>query len=245
MKTLVIDIETSPHLGWAWQLWNTTIHINQIELTGSVICFAAKWLDEKKVHFYSDFHDGHSEMIAKAWELFDEADAVVHYNGRSFDCKHLQREFFLEGIGKPTPHHDIDLLLVMRKNFRFASNKLDHVAQQLDLGSKTPHTGFDLWRGCMEGDASSWATMKKYNKQDVLLTEELFHTTKEWNHLLPNYALYGQQDACPKCGSTSPPSFRKWRRTKVAAYRQYQCKDCRGYFSERASDKDVPKPLYR
>jgi len=245
MKTLVIDIESQPSLAFVWQLFQTNVGINQVEMPGSVICFAAKWVGEKKIHFHSDFHDGHSEMVERAWTLLDEADAIITYNGRAYDCKHLQREFLLEGLGKPAPHIDIDLLLVMRKNFKFASNKLDFVAQQLDLGSKTKHAGFDLWKGCMEGDAKAWALMKKYNQQDVRLTEELFEATKEWNHMLPNYALHGQSDGCPRCGSTTAPVSRGFNYTKTSKNRRYQCKDCHGYFTERLADPELERPRYK
>jgi hypothetical protein len=245
MKTLVIDIESQPSLAFVWQLFQTNVGINQVEIPGSVICFAAKWVGEKKIHFYSDFHDGHSEMVKRAWTLLDEADAIVTYNGRAYDCKHLQREFLMEGLGKPSPHIDIDLLLVMRKNFKFASNKLDFIAQQLDLGSKTKHAGFDLWRGCMEYDARSWSTMKKYNIQDVRLTEELFEVTKEWNHMIPNHALHGHSESCPRCGSGETPISRGFSYNKTSRHRRYQCRECRGYFSERIADKEEAKPLYK
>lgn len=97
IKILTIDIETRPNLAYVWGLWDQNVGLNQIEETGSVISWAAKWHGEKKVYFASDYHDGHSEMVRRAWELLDEADAVVGYNSKAFDMKHLNREFVLEG----------------------------------------------------------------------------------------------------------------------------------------------------
>src|SRR4051794_27391539 len=107
------------------------VALNQVIRWGAPICFAAKWLDKPKVEFRSDHHDGHDEMIARAWKLMDEADAIVHYNGTSFDIPHLHREFDKANLGPPTPHVDIDLLRNERKNFRNPSNKLAAVLDDL------------------------------------------------------------------------------------------------------------------
>jgi len=69
---------------------------------------------------------------------------------------------------------------VVKANFKFPSNKLDYVAQALGVGSKFKHSGFDLWIGCMEGNGKSWAEMKKYQIQDVVLLEELYQVLVPW-----------------------------------------------------------------
>ena len=246
MRTLVLDIETSPNLAWCWGLFDQRIGLNQIESTSSVLCFAAKWRGEKKVHYYSDFHDGHSEMVEAAWKLVDQADAIVHYNGRAFDMKHLRREFLLEGLAPPTPHADIDLLLVTRRQFKFASNKLQHVAGALGIGGKVPHTGFELWRDCMAGDAKAWALMKKYNIGDITLTEDLYDILLPWIPSHPNAALIdGKPDACPRCSAEGPFQRRGYDTTRVARYIRFQCNTCLGYFQARKSDKNVPVPSYK
>jgi hypothetical protein len=97
VKLLTLDIETSPNLAYVWALFDQNVGLNQLVEVGSVICFAAKWYGEKKIHYHSDHHDGHEAMVAAAWNLIDEADAVIHYNGKAFDIKHLNREFVLAG----------------------------------------------------------------------------------------------------------------------------------------------------
>ena len=173
MQILIVDIETRPNLAYVWGLWNQNIGLNQISETGQVISFAAKWHGSKNVIFKSDFHDGHEAMVQSAWELLDKADAVVHYNGKAFDIKHLNREFVVAHMPPPSPHVDIDLLSTVKKSFKFPSNKLQHVATQLELGSKVQHDGFDLWLACMNNEEKAWNIMRKYNKQDVVLTEQL------------------------------------------------------------------------
>lgn len=222
-RVLTIDIETSPHLVKTWGLRDQNVGLNQIVETGGVICFAAKWYDEKRVIFRSDHHDGHDAMVAAAWELLDTADALVHYNGKAFDVKHLHREFVLAGMPPPSPHRDIDLLTVARSRFKFASNKLDHVADQLGLGNKVKHAGFDLWTGCANGDEKSWREMKRYNVQDVRLTEALYDRLRPWIKNHPHVGRYtGAIDGCPNCGSDERTPVAPLR-TNVSEYDQWRC----------------------
>ena len=225
-KVLTLDIETRPHLAHVWALWDQNVGLSQIAEVGTVICFAAKWAGEKRVHFWSDHHDGHDEMVRQAWAMIDAADVIVGYNHRSFDLKHLHREFVLAGLAPPSPHRDVDLLTVARSRFKFASNKLDHVASELGLGSKVNHSGFDLWLGCMAGDPKAWATMRKYNIGDVRLTEAVYDHLRPWIKNPPHPGLYGGAvGGCPSCGGDNlVPNG-----THKALARQYQllrCTDC-------------------
>ena len=233
MKILILDIETRPNLAYVWGLWDQIVGLNQIVDVGSVISFAAKWYEQKNVMFHSDFHDGHEEMVKRAWELIDEADAVVHFNGKAFDMKHLQREFLLNGLPPASPHKDIDLLTTVRSRFKFPSNKLDHVAGQLGVGNKVEHEGFDLWVRCMAGEKKAWDKMKRYNVQDVRLTEKVYVILRPWITSHPNRAVYdGRIYTCPTCGSNNYQKRGK-RHTNAHSYQQFQCNDCRSYFSDR------------
>lgn len=231
MKVLTLDIETAPNLAYVWALFKQTVAINQLAEVSTVICWAAKWHDKKGVEFRSDHHDGHDAMIARAHELLDEADVVVGWNSKAFDVKHLQREFLLADLPPAAPHHDVDLLTIARNRFKFASNKLNHVAKQLGVGAKVQHTGFELWRDCMSGDAKAWALMKRYNIQDVRLTEQLYDRLLPWIARHPHQGLYGGPKAgCPRCGSLHA-IIRGHRTTAVGRYPRYQCQVCRGYFA--------------
>lgn len=244
MKKLTIDIETSPNLAYVWGLWDQNVGLNQIESVGSVICFAAKWHGSKQVMYYSDHHDGHDVMVKEAWELMSEADALIHYNGKAFDVKHLQREFLLAGLGPAAPHIDIDLLTVARRQFKFPSNKLQHVSDALGLGGKVQHTGFDLWRDCMMGDDKAWAMMKKYNIQDVRLTEKLYDRLLPWIQNHPSEALFMQDpDACPQCGGKGTLISNGVRANRTMTYRRFFCTSCGAWPRERMGSKQA-KPNF-
>lgn len=239
MKRLVLDIETSAHVLETWGLFNQNIGINQILDPTRMLSFAAKWVGNPTVAFYSEFHHGRDEMVRAAFKLTDQADAVIHFNGKGFDMKHLNREFKEldvrirrgessgDKLGRPSPYHHIDMLAVVKANFRLASNKLDYVAGQfLKIGSKVKHPGYDLWRACQAGDRKAWALMRKYNKADVVLTEEVYFELLDWIDGHPNMQLYlGEQNVCPKCGSDEIQK-RGVRRTLLGEYQQIWCKSC-------------------
>lgn len=228
-KILVWDIENSPAVGEFWgKPYNT--NIIRIVKPSSVICFAAKWLGQPEVEYVSDFHDGHDAVIERAWELIDEADALVSYNGKGHDSPHIMTEFKLVGYVPPTPVVEIDLYRVIRK-FAFQQNKLSFVAQELGIGEKLAHEGHDLWVKCGEGDPAAWATMKKYNIQDTLLTDDLYWDVQPWipQNMHPHPGLYGDAESvCGHCGSTDLVPEEKPYRTALSAYPQYRCGSCGG-----------------
>ncbi len=228
MKTLVLDIETSPNLAHVWGLWDQNIPINMLEVPSEVICFSAKWVGEKQVYFYSRRD---VNMFSRIWALLDLADAVVHYNGKKFDVPHLNTEFKNHLLLPPSPFKQIDLLHAVKSRFALPSYKLAYVARWLNLPGKEETGGFELWKGVMANDEKSWKKMEKYNKQDVVLTEQVYDSLFAWIPGLPNNHLYEGGTGCPYCGSDHIQK-RGFAYTGVSKYQQYQCTSCGRYFRD-------------
>lgn len=243
-RVLLLDIETAPNTAFVWSLATDYISADQLIASSRVLCVSAKWLGEKDVHFYSEFKHGKAAMLKAVHKLMDEADVVVHYNGTKFDIPNLNREFLTEGMTPPSPVKQVDLLRVVRKQFKFSSNKLDYVCQQLGLGSKVHHKGMVLWTKCMAGDKPSWAVMEKYNKQDVVLLERLYNRLLAWVPTHPNVSLLNKKPhTCPRCGSSKFQS-RGVAHTATLAYKRYQCTGCGGWFKgEREEGKVEHTPI--
>jgi len=151
---------------------------------------------------------------------------VVHYNGTKFDIPTLNKEFLLHRYSPPSPYKQIDLLRVVRSQFRFPSNKLDYVAQRLGLGQKHAHEGHELWVKCMNGDKDAWKRMADYNIQDVILLEDLYNTLLPWIKNHPNWGLYNDgKPMCPNCGS---PFFKRngYAYAQETKYQRYKCNSC-------------------
>lgn len=225
MKILLLDIESSPNTAHVWGLWQQNVSINQLMESSYVLCYAAKWYGDKEVMFDSVHKSRPKTMLKGIHGLLNDADAVVHYNGTKFDIPTLNKEFLLHSFNPPSPYKQIDLLRVVRSNFRFPSNKLDYVAQRLNLGKKHEHEGHELWVKCMNGDKDAWKRMEKYNIQDVVLLENLYSHLLPWIKSHPNHNLFSDGHVCPNCSSSSLQR----RGTAISAtgtYQRYQCRSC-------------------
>lgn len=247
MKILSIDIETAPNTAHVWGLFKQTIAVNQILDTGRVMCFAARWLHKADgpILFRSEKRHGHEATIRAAHRLLDEADAVLSFNGEKFDLPTLNREFLKYGLAPPAPYRHIDLLKIAKRRFRFASNKLDHLARELDLPRKVSHRGHDLWIACMNGEKDAWREMEEYNKQDVVVLEELYYRLLPWIDTHPNCALYrepGDELICTNCGSDDVHQ-RGVQHNKTHSYTRYQCNDCGTWMRERFSKSNGRKDV--
>lgn len=237
MKTLLLDIETAPHLSFSWGLWDQNIAISQIVTPGYTLCWSAKWLDSKKVEFAKI---GEENFLQRLYDMMSEADVIVGYNSDKFDVPTLHKEFLMLGLTPPSPSKRIDLFKTVKRQFRFASNKLDFVCQQLGIGAKVHHKGMELWRDCMDGKASAWKIMKAYNKMDVILLEKLYYKIRPWilNH--PNVALYtlSEDPICPKCGSEDIER-RGYSHSGVGVFAKVVCRECGNW--SRFRTNELPK----
>lgn len=231
MKILMLDIETSPCLADVWSLWKTNVSLSQLRKSAEVLCWGAQWHGDRKMHYGTQWGDGPLGQIEKMHSLLDEADAVVHYNGNRFDIPHLNREMIQHGLTPPRPYKNIDLFQVVRRTFRFPSNKLGYVAPAIGLDSKLAHEGHALWVKVMAGDPVAQRKMLRYCGQDVRLLGPLYTKLKPWINGHPNHNLYralGAPEGCTKCGSTD---LKRDGRTVLTSgtYQQFRCTSCGGW----------------
>lgn len=235
MKILILDIEISPVLATVWGLFNQNIGLQHIIGQSSVMCWSAKWHGDDFSYYSSTQMTDTKSMLKAMHELLDEADAVVTYNGNRFDLPVLNKEFLLHGFKPPSPYHSIDVLATMRRRFRFTSNKLAYVAQQLGCTEKLETGGHQLWLDCMNGDKEAWRLMEEYNTQDVYTLEEVYDKVLPWINNHPNHSLYDEAVVCTNCGSTHI-HWEGYRRTKTRKYRRAQCNSCGTWLKSNKSE---------
>ena len=248
-RILIFDIETSPQLSLPWGSIKQFINPEQLLAPSSVLCWAAQWLGEKKMHYkqmdipegvlptdsiealqaLAKFYTyGDLDVCAELWDLFDEADIVVAHNGKAFDTAHMSTRWLDHGFVPPSPYKIIDTLQSARKQFNFPRNKLESICRYRNIGTKTDHEGFELWKKCMCGDAKAWAKMKKYNKNDVTLLSEVYLDMRPWMLKHPNVAL-GYEDGvarCIACGSPALVEMTKTSKTAASVFDSFRCESC-------------------
>ena len=231
-KILVYDIETAPIIGFVWGLWDQNVGLNQIIGDWHVIAWSAKWLGEDKI-MYADQRkakdmENDKDILKKLWLLLDEADAVVTQNGQSFDQRKLYARFLLHGMQPPSRSKHFDTKCIASKHFAFTSNKLEYLTDKLCTKyKKLKHKkfeGFELWRECLSGNLAAWREMEKYNKHDVLSTEELYLKLRPWTEGGIQYLFSEGETECD-CGC-SDFIKRGFYYTKISCFQRYRCKRC-------------------
>lgn len=234
-KVLVYDIETAPILGYVWGLWENNVGLNQIFADWHILSWSAKWLHDSadKIMYMDQRNAKNLEddkvILQGIWDLLDEADIVITQNGKSFDQKKLNARFILNGFKPPSSYRHIDTKQIASKHFKFTSNKLAYMTEELNtVYKKLEHSnfpGFDMWRECMKGNIEAFKEMEIYNKHDVLALEELYNKLIPWDDSI-NFNLYHDSlDHICKCGSTS---FIKngFYYTSAGKYQKHKCKQC-------------------
>lgn len=234
-KILVFDVETAPIIGHVWSLWENNLGLNQIESDWHLLAWAAKWLgDAPSKIMYADQRGAKDitddkKILKDIWNLLDEADVVITQNGRAFDEKKLNARFILNGFKPPSSYKHIDTKLIASKKFAFTSNKLEYLSGQLCKKFKKlkhkQYPGHELWTECLKGNLKAWKEMERYNKYDVLATEELYKRLQPWDNSI-NFNVYSDNisHTCA-CGSTN---FKKngYKYTSLGRYQRYMCLEC-------------------
>ena len=230
-RLLLLDVETSPAIVYAWGLHDQNISVDQIIEPSRTICWGAKWLNHGSV-MYADERKGARKMFLGIHALLSECDAVVSFNGDHFDLQKLDGEFVFHRIPPPPPITSIDLYKTVRA-LGYISGKLAFVAPYLKIGQKIKNEGFPLWRGCMNGDAECWKRMQTYNKGDVRLLQNFYLLLRPYirNHPRLGAPKIGTpRFECRHCGECNGPrQSRGYRNTLVFRIQRIQCLKCGGW----------------
>jgi DNA polymerase elongation subunit (family B) len=231
LNILTIDIETRPIEARTWGLWGQNIGISQITNPGGLLCFAAKFHGERRVHFASLWDDGEKTMARELHRLFDRADVVMGWNSDKFDIPWIRAQFLKHGMSDASAFAKVDLMKSVKRQVKLPSYKLDFVAQWLGVGAKVRTGGFDLWNDVLDGCPKARVLMRRYNINDTKLTERVFDKLNEkgWVKGLPNASIEGGMCCTnPTCQSENLIR-RGYTQKQTRKYARYQCKDCGTY----------------
>lgn len=236
-RVLIYDIETAPDVSYTFgPKWQT--NVAKFQQPWFILSVAWKWLGESRVNVLGldDFDDydkdrtNDKNLVTEIANLFDEAVVAVTHNGVAFDGPRVSTRMLIHGLDPPAPYMNVDTCKVARRQFGFQSNSLKDLAGFLGLELKADAGGIDTWLECMAGDAKAWRKMKRYNKQDVVVLEELYLRLLPWIAKHPNLAAYEDKpEGCPRCGAEAGWTSRGWRWNSSTKRRLFQCKACGGY----------------
>lgn len=251
-KILMLDIETLPCLAYIWGIYKQKPTFEQIVKDWCIITWSAKWLYDDVI--YSDAltikeaNDRNDKRILKPlWELLEECDVAVGHNLNSFDKRKINARFIIKGFKPPMTYQTIDTLKHAQKIGAFTSHKLNNLLKMLDKETKI-ETNYELWKRAAgtypdkEDQQKAISEMLEYNKNDVVILEDLYLTLRPWMKSHPNVGLFSEvtNNLCPACGSDS--LFWKGSYVTMAGkYETFRCNECgaigRGRVSELSKEK--------
>jgi hypothetical protein len=230
-KILLFDIETLPLVAYSWGLYKQNLSYDNIIKDWACLSWAAKWLYSSEIKSMiltpKEATDRDDSRIMKGlWELFNQSDIIIAHNCKNFDNKRAKTRFFLNNLKPPSPYQMIDTLEVARREFSFASNRLDYLGLIMVRKQKI-ETDYKLWKRCDAGDPEALDYMCKYNEEDVNLLEEVYLELRPWMRSHPNIAIYSESDGemCPVCGQCNLEESGYYT-TMAGRYESLICKDC-------------------
>lgn len=228
-----LDIETSPMIVESWGLWKQNHSYKSIRQHRSILC--AVW--KRRGNDYVEYTDqikfkpneiDDTEVCNNLYHALQDTDVLVMHNGNKFDLPIIRAHLIHRGFPPLPPIKVIDTLTLVRKYFKFVSNRLDDVGEFLGVGRKIP-TNYELWQRVMAGEKAAIEEMSKYCIQDVLLLEDVFDVIEPYlvNEVKRNQILT-PEDPCPHCGTVEKQS-RGWGYNLATKYRRFQCMGCHSW----------------
>ena len=240
-KVLLLDIETSMLEAYLWHLGEQRIPPVNMTETWSMLT----WLNHGKVMSgrvtptEARYREDNS-IIERIWKLLEEADIVCGHNVHRFDLRRLNTRFIKNGLPRPMPYQVIDTLKVAKKHFYVPSYKLDELCKFFEIPTKLP-TVYQLWIDCVQGDETALKRMEKYNKNDVIILEDLFFKLQQWMDTPTNMNLYVETDKsiCPQIGCGREIQEENWKGhyyTNTGKYKTFRCPSCNSIGRSRYSN---------
>ena len=234
-KILLLDIETSLMEFYGFSPYQGYIPSKNVIKDWSILCWNAKWLfstetmgDKVTPKEATDRND--RRILEKLWKLMDEAQIIVHQNGKKFDIPRINFRFLLAGYPEPSFYQQVDTKEVLAKKFGASYNNQDYITKLLGLQQKDDMR-FEDWVNCLEGKLSERKSaiqkMFDYNKKDVMGLEEMYLYLRPWIPSHANLGIYADtdKDCCPNCQSTEL----KWNgqyATPLGLYEGFRCGSC-------------------
>ena len=238
-KILIFDVETST-MDLAiktYQLKNYIKYFNPDDIVRDWILLSVAWKfhgdkTTKCISVHKDNIENDRAVVDAFYNVLKTADVIIGHNMKGFDIKKFNTKIIEYGYA---PLHFkaaqiIDTLTLSRRYFKFSSNRLSYVAKKLGVDAKDASPD---WNKILDGSESELRYMRKYNKQDVIVTEQVYDKLKGWHDTHINLNMIAQiKDseglpvvACRVClsGNLMRDGFAYNATTKS---QRHKCKDC-------------------
>lgn len=238
-KILIWDVEVSTVqlLIQNYGLKNYIKYFNPKDIKRDWVLLSVAWKFHgdkatKCVSVKSDNIADDKGVVDAFYHVLKESDIIIGHNMKAFDLKKFNSKIVEYGYPPLLfkPNQIIDTLQLCRKYFKFSSNRLSYVAHKLGLDAKDESPD---WNKILEGDENELRYMRKYNKQDVIVNEQIYDKIKGWhethfnlNVINPIKDVVGDEVlACQTCQSVNVIKY-GFHYTASGKKQRMQCRDC-------------------
>lgn len=235
-KILVFDTETAAATALTFGRFKVNLsQDNILDNGGWLLCACWRWLGSNVTYAIyltpeEVLNKDDSRIVAKLWELYEQADAVLAHNSQGFDHKVVQTRAIYNGF-PPLPQVKVlDTLQLVKKYLKLPSNRLDAIGEFFGLGRKISTGGISLWRKVQEGDEQAMKDMVTYCLQDVDLLYDVYLRTRQLGRAGSDFnaALYFNDDLvrCRVCGSSEVEATGRTTETALNVFDEMRCNEC-------------------
>jgi DNA polymerase elongation subunit (family B) len=189
-RVLLLDIESAPTKAHVWGRWKQNVGLSQVLSEGYMLTYSAKWLGDDLIMCNRIKRaEDDKTIVEELAGLIDQADLIVAHNLVKFDWPTIKTRMVFHGMLPPKPVRVVDTLQIAKKAFRFPSNSLDSIAAYLGLERKLQNSGMDLWNRCVLLEDEAMEEMLEYNRQDVIVLEQVYERLAPWYNQHPSVAV--------------------------------------------------------
>jgi uncharacterized protein YprB with RNaseH-like and TPR domain len=249
-KILYFDLETSLMQVYTFGIWNVNIAGNRITKHSHILSNSWAYDDEEVqgIRLTPEQVKNSDDLmvVVDTIKAIEGADILVSYNGVKFDRKVLNTRALHHGLPPIRWCKQFDVMVEVKKNFRFPSNSMENVSRYLGLDGKVTTSGNRLWERCFEWwnheeCDKALADMLYYGKHDITVTRNLYKRIKGWDKSAVNVGLITKEIngvntkdnhelLCCHCGSNDVDNIGSKAYTSVSSFDIYRCGNsvCRG-----------------
>lgn len=209
-KVMVYDIETSRIKVDTFWTGKQYINHKQLRSEAKIISIAWKWIGEDKVHHVTwDKNHDDKELMIKFLKEYNKASLVIGQNNNSFDNKWINTRAAKHSLHVTRFVKSFDIFRQAKRYFRLPSYSMAYMAKYFGLTLKQSHEGMHMWDMIEYGTPSEQkeylAKMVEYNKGDIVTTEELYITLKNYFGAVTHKGVGTglPRWSCPVSGSTN------------------------------------------
>jgi DNA polymerase elongation subunit (family B) len=245
-RILVFDIECTGMIIESYGLYNQNHNHKDIIEDWSLLSYAGYFPLQDEMHYMDnrfslDYKDDR-QVVDGLHHLLSTADIIIGHNSDKFDLKKFNTKAEKYELGDIYDPIKYDTIKMLKAKYALPSNSLDYAARYFDLKErKSSHGKFpgkSLFDECKKGNIEAWEELKLYNKQDCLVTWELFQRLAKHDRRI-NFNSFYQKSTCSCGGQEFFKNGLKY--AKNGAFQIYRCRACSKSFIDKTNllNKDI------